>query len=511
MRPRPLVLTVLDGWGCRHSPEANAIKTAHTPFWDELWQQYPHTLLSASGLDVGLPVGQMGNSEVGHLTIGAGRVLYQDLTRINDAIANQSFVKNPALLQALLEAKSSGNRLHILGLLSPGGIHSHEDHIFAVLELATALKLPAVSVHAFLDGRDTAPKSALSSLQRLETYCEAGGHCIATVSGRFYAMDRDQRWERIEQAYSALTQGQGHYAVSAEAALSAAYQRGESDEFVSPSCIKNEQQDLMPIQDGDIVLFMNFRSDRARQISHALTDLDFPYFERRAVPRLNGFFTLTQYEPNLPATVLFPPISLHNILGECLETHGLQQLRLAETEKYAHVTFFFNGGQNTAFQGEERLLVPSPKVNTYDEKPEMSAFELTQQLIQAIESQRFDVIICNYANADMVGHTGNFKATCQAIETLDQCLAQWVPIVLQQGGEVLITADHGNAECMFDEESQQPHTAHTTELVPLIYLGRKAVFKKERAALSDVAPTVLELLGLPLPPEMSGEALIQFS
>jgi len=510
IRPRPLVLTVLDGFGHRSIKDHNAIESANAPYWQSLLSNYPNNLLSASGLDVGLPAGQMGNSEVGHLTMGAGRVLYQDLTRIHHAVADGSFFKNSILKAALQQAKINGSQLHILGLLSPGGIHSHENHIFALLKLIGDMDLPQVYLHAFLDGRDTPPKSALASLERLHTHASNAKAQIASISGRFYAMDRDQRWERTEACYRALTEGQGLSAGSFAEALEAAYQRGETDEFVTPTCIQNTEQPLVMIQDNDVVIYMNFRADRARQLSFALTSPSFSGFQRRQTPKLLGFYSLTDYASNLAATVIFPPYSLNNLLGDCLQTADLKQLRLAETEKYAHVTFFFNGGRDQACKYEDRLLIPSPHVATYDLQPEMSAEALTDALIQAIEANSYDVIICNFANADMVGHTGDFHAACLAIEALDKSLARWIPVLLAAGGEALITADHGNAECMFDEESQQPHTAHTTEKVPCVYIGRKAVLQETGGTLADVAPTLLHLLGLNKPLEMTGHSLIQF-
>ena len=423
MIPRPLVLIVLDGWGCRASSQDNAIAAADTPTWDKLWQTCPHTTLAASGLEVGLPAGQMGNSEVGHLTMGAGRVLFQDLTRISQAIHNGQFQENRVFNDVLTKATQEHKPLHIFGLVSSGGIHSHEEHLYALLQLAADKGVKNIVIHAFLDGRDTPPKSAKTALMALEQRCHslnASTHArIGSLSGRYYAMDRDKRWERTQAVYTLLTQGKAHRtASSALETLETAYAEGETDEFVKPTLVLPAQ----PIQDGDYAIFMNFRADRARQLSTALTDPNFSQFQREIFPKLSAFVTLTEYDETLNALVAFPAPSLENTLGEFLQNHHIPQLRIAETEKYAHVTFFFNGGKETPFAEEDRILIPSPKVSTYDLCPEMSALALTSQLVQAIEAQTYSVIICNYANADMIGHTGNFSATVSAIETLDRCL-----------------------------------------------------------------------------------------
>lgn len=515
MTPRPIVLIILDGFGYRVAPEANAILQARTPVLDQLWQTCPHTTLSASHQDVGLPEGQMGNSEVGHLTMGAGRVMYQDLTRISNEIQSGHFYQNSVLLQAFETVKSQGSTLHVLGLLSPGGVHSHENHLFAVLKFAKEKGLPRVLVHPFLDGRDTPPKSALHSLQALETVCQepigTTTMSIASISGRYYAMDRDKRYERTQKAYELLTENKAEFkATSALEALQAAYLRSETDEFVTPTLIGTHA----PIQDGDVVLFMNFRSDRARQLSYALTDPNFSGFHRRIVPKLSAFITLSDYAKDLSANVLYPPEQPLNMLGDILEQHHLRQLRISETEKYAHVTFFFNGGRETPFIGEDRILVPSKNVATYDLCPDMSAREITEKLVEAIHSGQYDVIICNYANADMVGHTGDFNATVAAIEVLDECLGKVISALQEIGGEAMITADHGNAEYMFDEKSQQPHTAHTDELVPFIFVGRKAkiteqvLHTQQAGTLVDIAPTLLTLLGINPPKDMTGHSLV---
>ncbi len=512
MIPHPIVLIVLDGWGCRASREANAIAAANTPTWNQLWQTCPHTTLAASGLEVGLPKGQMGNSEVGHLTMGAGRVIFQDLTRISTAISNGQFNQNPVFNQAFTKVIEQHSTLHIFGLLSKGGVHSHEDHLYTLLQLAAAKGVPNIVIHVFLDGRDTPPKSAHSSLTILENLCQSLSpttHArIGSISGRYYAMDRDKRWERTKSVYDLLTKGQAtRTASSALEALNLAYAAGETDEFVKPTL-------LLPMHlicDEDLIIFMNFRADRARQLSAAFNDLNFSSFERSFFPKLSAFVTLTEYDENLNAWVAFPPPSLKNTLGEYLQNQNLPQLRIAETEKYAHVTFFFNGGKEVPFAREDRLLIPSPKVSTYDSCPEMSAPELTSQLVKAILEQTYSFIVCNYANADMVGHTGNFSATVTAIETLDNCLARVLKALKSVGGEAIITADHGNAEIMFDETTKQAHTAHTQERVPFIYIGRtNAHITSSSGTLSDIAPTLISLLGLTPPPEMTGTSLISF-
>jgi 2,3-bisphosphoglycerate-independent phosphoglycerate mutase len=513
IRPRPLTLIILDGWGYREETKANAIAAAHKPHWDMLWREYPHTLVEGSGSCVGLPPGQMGNSEVGHLNMGAGRVVYQDLTRIDNAIADRDFFSNPVLTSTLSGVHDSGKALHIMGLLSPGGVHSHENQIFALLEMAGRHKLPQVYVHAFLDGRDTPPRSALLSLEKLSAACEKF-NCgkVASVVGRYYAMDRDQRWERVEAAYDLLTSGTATYsAATAVSALEMAYTRGENDEFVAATCIHAADTAPVVMEDGDTVIFMNFRADRARELTHAFIDKDFKEFERKHWPQLKAFVTLTEYDASFALKSAFAPDRLTHILGEYLSELGLRQLRIAETEKYAHVTFFFNGGTEQPYPGEDRVLVPSPKVATYDLKPEMSALELTDKLIEEINSARYDVIICNFANPDMVGHTGNFDATVTAIEVIDACLAKITKALQAAGGEALITADHGNAEMMFDESTGQPHTAHTRELVPLIYIGRPASPTTPNAVLSDIAPTMLYLMGIAQPAEMTGKPLFQLN
>jgi 2,3-bisphosphoglycerate-independent phosphoglycerate mutase len=498
-RPCPFALIILDGWGYREDPEANAIAQAKKPFWDFLWQHYPHTLISGCGCCVGLPEGQMGNSEVGHLNMGAGRIVYQDLTRIDLAIENGSFFSNPVLTQAIKLAVQSQKAIHILGLISPGGVHSQEKHIFALLDLISKNHNLPVYVHAFLDGRDTPPKSAEKSLAALAKHGK-----IASIIGRYYAMDRDKRWDRIQKAYDLLTENKAEYtAPDAITALHQAYDRGENDEFVKATSILP-----IKINDGDTVIFMNFRADRARELTRAFIDTTFDGFDRKQQPNVN-FFTLTEYDATFKIPVIFAPERLTNILGDYLSHLGLKQLRIAETEKYAHVTFFFNGGIEKPYPNEDRILVPSPKIATYDLKPEMSAVELTEKLIAEIQNKKYDLIICNFANPDMVGHSGNLPATIKAIETIDACLEKIIPALQAVGGEALITADHGNAELMFDKTTQQPHTAHTYSLVPLLYVGRKAIVVKKNGVLSDISPTILHLMGLKKPNEMTGEPIFK--
>lgn len=509
-RPRPLVLVILDGWGHREDPKDNAIAAAHKPTWDNLLKTCPNTLISGSGRCVGLPAGQMGNSEVGHLNMGAGRVVQQDLTRIDAAIESGDFFNNPILRDALQQALATNKAVHLMGLLSPGGVHSHEQHMQAILKLAAAMKVPHCYIHAFLDGRDTPPKSAMSSLQSLNNLCkELQCGKILSIIGRYYAMDRDRRFERVEPAYDLMVSGISPFtAASPESALEQAYQRGETDEFVQATYIRNDNDPIITINDGDIVIFMNFRSDRAREISQAFIEPNFLGFNRKRWPKLNQFVCLSEYDVRFNTPVAFPTQPLTRLFAECISDVGLKQLRIAETEKYAHVTFFFNGGIEQPFPGEDRILIPSPKVATYDLKPEMSAYELTERLVHEIISARYDVIICNFANPDMVGHTGDLKATTKAIETIDICLGRIIQALKGVGGELLITADHGNAEQMYDYTNNQPHTAHTSDPVPLIYLGRPAKFINNNGKLSDIAPTMLYLLGLNVPQEMSGKTLL---
>lgn len=510
-RPKPVVLVILDGWGHRQSEAYNAIAQAHTPTYDALWERYPHTLIDASGPAVGLPHGQMGNSEVGHMHLGSGRKVPQDFTRINDAIKAHGFAEIPALMGAIQDAAKQDKPLHLMGLLSQGGVHSHLSHAQALVALAAAHGCRKVYVHAFLDGRDCPPKSAESDLSAIQAQLHTLG-CgqIATMMGRYYAMDRDNRWDRTQTAYEALVQGAPTTATDPIAALDSAYQAGVTDEFVLPVSLLNAEGAPICIQDNDNVIFFNFRSDRARQLTHALTDAEFDAFDRRITPQIAQYVTMTEYAKNLNVTVAFPPMTLPNTLGEVLESRGLKQLRIAETEKYAHVTFFFNGGREQPFEGESRILVPSPKVSTYDLQPAMSAPEVAAKMVDAIESNTFDVIISNFANSDMVGHTGDMTAAIQAIEALDAALKLIYDAVTRVGGALLITADHGNAECMFDEATQQPHTAHTSELVPFIYVGGPpATVTTEVGTLSDVAPTLLQIMNIPQPADMTGHTLVQ--
>lgn len=509
-KPHPLALIILDGWGYREERDANAIAQAKKPFWDKLWEKYPHTLVSGCGRCVGLPDGQMGNSEVGHLNIGAGRVVHQDLTRIDLAIADKTFFTNPVLTTTIDQAVKNQKAIHLLGLLSPGGVHSHERQIQALIELAHQRHAKQVYLHAFLDGRDTPPKSAMKSIEALsEQFNRLQCGNIASVIGRYYAMDRDNRWERIKKAYDLLTLGEADFHVTdAMQALEGAYERGETDEFVKATSIHARNETPITIQDDDAVIFMNFRADRAREITRALVDPNFTGFERYKWPRVT-FVSLTEYDKTLATQIAFAPESLTNILGDYLSQRHFKQLRIAETEKYAHVTFFFNGGREQPYAGEDRILIPSPKVATYDLQPEMSAFEVTEQLVQAIKCEKYDVIICNFANPDMLGHTGNLAAAIKAIEVIDDCLEKIITALQAVGGEAIITADHGNAEIMFDHNHQQPHTAHTHELVPFLYIGRNACAAKKQGILSDIAPTMLYLMDLPQPKEMTGESLIK--
>ena len=501
------MLLILDGWGYNANKEHNAIAAAHTPQWDQWWSNCPHILLDASGTSVGLPDNQMGNSEVGHMHIGAGRVIQQDFTRINQSIDNGNFANNSIFNGMLDHLKKAHKSLHIMGLLSPGGVHSHEQHLFAFLELCHKKQFNSVCLHLFLDGRDTPPQSALDSIERLNKELQkypVGRVC--SISGRYYAMDRDKRWDRVEPVYTLLTQGhsKNHFAEAKEA-IEFFYENNLSDEFIPPTQIGEAK----PIDNGDAIFFFNFRADRARQLTSAIIEPEFNGFKRPVRPQLYNFVTLTQYDKNLPTIVAFPPIPMSNTLGEVLATHNLKQLRIAETEKYAHVTFFFNGGCEHSFPNEKRILIPSPHVATYDLQPEMSAPKLTTTLVEAINSQAYDVIICNYANADMVGHSGNFDATVRAIECLDQCMSQIGHALAKHDGKLLITADHGNAEEMFDETTHQAHTAHTSEPVPFLYIGGGWHFTQSTGSLINVAPTLLALLGINPPAEMTGRVLLE--
>ncbi|MFW5431636.1 MAG: 2,3-bisphosphoglycerate-independent phosphoglycerate mutase [Methylophilaceae bacterium] len=513
MATTPVILLILDGFGYREDSKDNAISLAKTPNLDALKHNYANTLINASEHYVGLPDGQMGNSEVGHLNIGAGRVIFQDFERINNSIESGEFFELPALTQAIEELKSNDKALHIFGLLSDGGVHSHQKHIHAMLEMAAKQDLSKVYVHAFLDGRDTPPISAapyIAALEDIISTLNVGK--IASVSGRYYGMDRDKRWERVEPAYNMITQGIAEFTESTAAkALESAYARGENDEFVKCTVIRKPGETPVHLEDGDSVIFMNFRSDRARQMTDALLNDAFDGFERKYVPQLSNYFTLTQYDQKqTKATPVFAPFTVKNTFGEHLQNLGLTQLRIAETEKYPHVTFFFNGGDEAIFKGEDRILVPSPNVATYDLQPEMSAAEVTDNLVEVITAKKYDAIICNFANCDMVGHSGILEAAIKAVETLDACVGRVVEAMQAIGGEVIITADHGNAELMQDYKNDQPHTQHTTNLVPMIYVGRKATLTND-GALSDLAPTLLNMMGVTQPVEMTGKNLITYT
>jgi len=508
---KPLVLIILDGWGHSEQHHGDAIAQANTPQWDELWQKYPHTLLQASGETVGLPANQMGNSEVGHLHIGAGRLVPQELTRINRAIDSGEFYQNSELTEAMAHAIASSHRIHLIGLLSPGGVHSHEKHIQAAVKMAYERGSQHVCIHAVLDGRDTPPRSAQASIEALEsTLRQYPCGEIASISGRYYAMDRDKRWDRTQQVYELLTQGEAAFSAnSALEALREAYERDENDEFVQPTKITPSHQQQTTIDDGDTVIFLNFRADRARQLSWALSLPDFDHFTRHQSPKLGYFVTLTQYDINIPSRVAFPPQQMQALLGEEIANQGLTQLRLTETEKYAHVTFFFNGGQEQAYPNEDRHLIPSPKVKTYEQAPAMSAAAITDELIKQMRAKYYDLIVVNYANADMVGHTGDFHATVQALETLDGQFKRIMDTWREVGGDILITADHGNAEKMLDPQTEQAHTAHTSSLVPFILISqRHCTVTAKNGTLIDIAPTVLDLLDLSQPKEMTGKTLL---
>ena len=507
---RPVALVILDGWGIGDSCEANAACQADTPRLDALLREYPTTRLGASGLDVGLPEGQMGNSEVGHQNIGAGRIIYQDLTRIDKSIAEGDFFHNPVLTAAMDHLKESGGKLHLLGLLSDGGVHSHNTHLYALLELARQRGVADVCIHAFLDGRDTPPRSGADYLAQLEDRLRRIGlGRVATVMGRYYAMDRDNRWERVERAFRAMVQGDGIAAASSAEAIRSAYEAEQSDEFVEPRVIRGGSSPAGAIDDGDAAIFFNYRSDRAREITRALTDPGFQGFVREKIPALARYVCMTEYDETFRLPVVFPPETHRQLLGEVIADAGLRQLRIAETEKYAHVTFFFNGGREVPFSGEERVLIPSPKeVATYDQKPAMSAPEVTDKLVERIEKGGLDFIVLNYANPDMVGHTGILSAAIAAMETVDACVGRVVDAVLAAGGCLLVTSDHGNCEQMADARGQA-QTAHSANPVPCILVDPQRRGQSLREGiLADLAPTVLELMGLPQPAEMTGRSLL---
>ena len=517
----PHVLMILDGFGHREEAKDNAIAAANMPNLDKIYQQYPHGLISASGEDVGLPDGQFGNSEVGHMNLGAGRVLYQDSTRISSELASREFYKNEALVDAVKAANELGGNVHIMGLLSDGGVHSHQDHIEGMCHSALVHGAKNVFVHCFLDGRDTPPKSADKYIDRLREYLNKlnahyeGRVQIASIIGRYYAMDRDNRWDRVQKAYELITEGKAdRLSTRADGAVQAAYKARETDEFINPTTVIESGDTPYTVDNNDALIFMNFRADRARELAQAfvLPDHEFSGFARHKQPKLAAFVMLTKYSDILadsPKTsIAYYPTSLTNTLGEYLQDQGKTQLRIAETEKYAHVTFFFSGGREAEYKGETRILVPSPDVATYDLQPEMSAPEVTDKLVAAIESGKYDVLIVNYANGDMVGHTGIFEAAVQAVEALDVCVGRIESAVRAAGGDMLITADHGNVEQMHDYESGQVHTQHTTEHVPLIYIGAQKVQVRSGGKLSDIAPTILSLMNIDAPEEMTGENLL---
>jgi 2,3-bisphosphoglycerate-independent phosphoglycerate mutase len=503
------VLVIIDGWGYRTDPYGNAIAAAKKPNWDALWTRWPHTTLAAAGEPVGLPEGQQGNSEVGHLNIGAGRIVYQDLTRINRAIQEGSFLTNP-VLRAAMQSAAAGPALHLMGVVSPGGVHSSAQHLYALLEMAHALDVPRVFVHAFTDGRDEPPTSAAGYVAELaERIGAIGTGSIASVSGRYYAMDRDRRWERTERAYRTVVEATGPTATDPVALIEESYGAGITDEFIAPTrIVPPGQAPPPPMADGDSVIFFNFRPDRARQLSHAILDERWPHFERKRRPRLAHFVTFTEYEAGLPAEVAFPDEPLRQVMAEVVSAAGWRQFHIAETEKYAHVTYFLNGGREVAFPGEDRLLVPSPRVATYDLQPEMSAATVADQLLDRLDSGHYRFLVVNFANPDMVGHTGVFPATVRAVEVVDAMLGRIVGPLLSSGGVLAITADHGNAELKVDRATGAPLTAHTTSRVPLIVAGARGVQGlRDGGKLGDVAPTLLPLVGLDVPRDMSGDDL----
>ncbi|HET6922286.1 MAG TPA: 2,3-bisphosphoglycerate-independent phosphoglycerate mutase [Anaeromyxobacteraceae bacterium] len=512
-RPKPLLLVILDGWGIRAEREANAIAIAGTPSMDALAREFPSTALKTSGLAVGLPEGQMGNSEVGHTNLGAGRIVYQDLVRINRAIEDGSFFRIPELQEVCRQAKASGGALHLLGLVSDGGVHSHEEHLHACLELARREGVGRAFVHAFLDGRDTPPKSGLGYVRSLEKRMRDRGYgSVATVAGRYWAMDRDKRWDRVALAYSALVRAEGFKAPGGVAAVEEAYARGETDEFAKPTVVVNGGgEPVGRIRDGDAVLFFNFRADRAREITRAFTQDGFKEFDPSPRPRLSWYACMTEYDQTFGLPVAFPPDQPTEIFPEVVAKAGLRQFRCAETEKYAHVTFFFNGGRETVFPGEERALVPSPReVKTYDLKPEMSAREVTDKVVAALESRQYGFLLVNFANPDMVGHTGILEAAVKAVKVVDGCIGRLWAAASKAGTAMLVTADHGNCEMMVDPETGQPHTAHTLGPVPFILADpdMKGAALRAEGVLADVAPTALQIMGLPRPREMKGLGLV---
>jgi 2,3-bisphosphoglycerate-independent phosphoglycerate mutase len=510
---KPVLLVILDGWGHRAEREANAIAIAGTPNVDALANEFPSTLVETSGNAVGLPDGQMGNSEVGHVNLGAGRVVYQDLVRINRAVADGELFRNEVLLSAFRKAKAAGGAVHFMGLLSDGGVHSHQEHLFALLNLARREGVERSYVHAFMDGRDTPPKSGLEYMRQARARVARMGYgALSTVMGRFFAMDRDKRWDRVEQAWAAMVRGEGVKAKGGVAAIEKSYEAGETDEFVRPTVIVGaDGQPHGTIRDGDAVVFFNFRSDRAREITRAFTDPDFKEFERDDAPKLSAYVCMTEYDRSFGLPVAFGPQSLDRIFPELVADAGLAQLRCAETEKYAHVTFFFNGGRELVYPGEDRILVPSPRdVKTYDQKPEMSAREVADKLVGAIESGRYGLIVANFANPDMVGHTGVLEAAVKAVRTVDECVGRLSAAAKKAGMAMLVTADHGNCEMMVDPVTGEPHTAHTLNAVPFILACAdfKGAKLRPTGVLADVAPTAMQVMGMAQPAEMKGLGLI---
>ena len=508
MNKKLTMLMILDGYGINESEEGNCVKLANTPNLDEIFTKNPSTIIHTSGLDVGLPEGQMGNSEVGHTNIGAGRIIYQDFTKITKSIEDGDFFSIPEFVSAIENCKKNNSKLHIMGLVSDGGVHSHIRHLYALLEMAKRKDFEDLYVHCFLDGRDTPPASAETYIAELEKKMEEKGvGKIATLCGRFYAMDRDKRWERVKEAYNAMVKGEGEKFSSATAAIEESYQKEVFDEFVKPIVICNNDEPIAKISENDSVIFFNFRPDRAREITRSIVDENFDGFEREYFKTF--FVCFTPYDETMPnVEVAFKKDEIKNTLGEYISKLGFTQLRIAETEKYAHVTFFFNGGQEKQYEGEDRILIPSPKVETYDLKPEMSAIEVTDKVVEAIESEKYNCIILNYANPDMVGHTGNIEACIKALETLDTCVARVVKAIKEKHGNLLITADHGNSEQMIDYKTGEPHTAHTTNPVPLVLISDTNKKLKE-GRLADLAPTMLDLMELEKPEEMTGESLLE--
>lgn len=508
--PQVLALVIMDGFGLSEKKEGNAVYAADTPNYDQFIEKHPTAELQASGEAVGLPPGQMGNSEVGHLNLGAGRVVYQEYTRINKAVENDELLENEILQQAIKEVKKHNSSLHLMGLLSDGGVHSHINHLYGLLEMAEKADLKEVYIHAILDGRDTPPRSAVDYVKQLQDKIEKIGiGKIATISGRYYSMDRDNRWDRTEKAYRALVLGEGETAPDPVTAVKQSYERDTNDEFVLPTVIREEDEPVSVVQDHDSFIFFNFRADRARQITRALGIKEFDEFELPSEhPEDLYYVCMTEYDEEFGLPIAFPQMEVSNILAQVLSEAGLKQLRIAETEKYAHVTFFFNGGEEKEFPGEERKLIPSPQVATYDLKPEMSAYEVTEEVISRINSEQYDVIILNFANCDMVGHTGFFDAAVSAVEAVDECVGRVVDAILEKEGQVLLTADHGNSEQMTDNKGE-PHTAHTSNPVPLVYIGGPGEADISSGILADIAPTMLDILGLDKSEEMTGKSLLK--